>query len=909
MKIVSMISCVFIVILSGSPVSAQTPAKIDFTDSGQVEQYVNQLAAISREKKQQAWEKAKEKGWPVKGDSNGVAFELVELNEKGKPVYLQTTNVNAAISTGADLIRNTFPYNLSGAGMNIGVWDAGSALSTHQEFGGRVITPDGASSHYHSTHVAGTIGAQGVDIGALGMAPGVTIYSYNWASDTSEMISRGASGAGQSEKIHISNHSYGTITGWDYGDYSGNDGFHWWGNDFPSVREDDGFGRYYGDAPDWDDLVFNLQYFLPFKSAGNDRNDTGPSSGQTFYYYESGSWSEATYDSSTAPYDDGYDNGGYDTIPSAGNAKNIMTVGAANDAVAGGVRDPLNGTMSTFSGWGPTDDGRIKPDIVANGVGLYSSSNGSDSSYSSSSGTSMSSPNAAGSAQLLVEYYGQLFPGQAMRASTLKGLIIHTADDLGNPGPDYIFGWGYMNVKAAADVIKDHENFPSATKISEGLLSAGNPSDNYTFSWDGTSPIRVTLCWTDPPYSSVTGLDNPEPVLVNDLDIDILGPGGSPVFYPFVLNPATPAAAATTGNNSTDNVEQVDIESPPADGVYTARVTHKGTLSGGQQRYSLIITGQSVDDLLVTGEGFHSQGQPGGPFTPDVQSYTLTNSGASNLTWSANKTQSWLSLNSNMGTLNPGSSIQVYASINSSANSLPASASAYTDQITFLNITSGVSQSRSVYLRINRDYFTEDFSGTGVDMTNTSITFFPDGSGGYTAPCIGTTTAFHSSPAGATYLSLSDDDSQQVTLGGAAAVPFFGADYSSFYVGSNGYITFGSSDDEYDESLSHHFNWPRISGLFNDFNPEEGGSIYWKQETDRVSVIYDSVPEYDNGGANNFEIEMFFDGTLRITLLDVTSVEGVTGISDGTGMPGDFGQSDFSAYPSCQSSVGAWREY
>jgi hypothetical protein len=87
-----------------------------------------------------------------------------------------------------------------------------------------------------------------------------------------------------------------------------------------------------------------------------------------------------TYDPATDPYNDGWDNGGFDTVGHIGNAKNIMTVGAVNDAVSGGVRSPAAATMSTFSCWGPTDDGRVKPDIVANGVGLYSSLSAGDSS-------------------------------------------------------------------------------------------------------------------------------------------------------------------------------------------------------------------------------------------------------------------------------------------------------------------------------------------------------------------------------------------------------------------------------------------------------------------------------------------------------------------------------------------------
>ena len=93
--------------------------------------------------------------------------------------------------------------------------------------------------------------------------------------------------------------------------------------------------------------------------------------------------------------------------------------------------------MSFFSSWGPTDDGRIKPDVVANGEAVYSTLGSGDVAYGAIGGTSMSTPSACGSAALLIEQFGRLFPGQAMRASTLKSLLILTATDRGQVGPDY----------------------------------------------------------------------------------------------------------------------------------------------------------------------------------------------------------------------------------------------------------------------------------------------------------------------------------------------------------------------------------------------------------------------------------------------------------------------------------------
>jgi hypothetical protein len=185
-----------------------------------------------------------------------------------------------------------------------------------------------------------------------------------------------------------------------------------------------------------------------------------------------------------------------------------------------------------------------------------------------------------------------------MRASTIKGLIIHTADDLGNSGPDYKFGWGLMNAEAAAKQIRLHYYFPAAKKIVESVLNAVNTMETYTIVCNGNIPIKATLCWTDPPASAAIGLDNPSPRLINDLDLRIIEPNGSATYYPFVLNPRRPSDAATTGDNILDNVEQVLITSPRCPGTYTVQVSHKGTLTNNQQYYSLIISGQVQAEIL-----------------------------------------------------------------------------------------------------------------------------------------------------------------------------------------------------------------------------------------------------------------------------------------------------------------------
>ena len=522
---------------------------------------------------------AEKQGWPPEGKEDNRAYTLVAV--RNDRVYERTTfNRNAAISAAVTPIRQTMPYNLDGEGITIGLWDAGSPRRTHRELSGRVTVKDGTTTHSHSTHVGGTIGAAGITEMARGMAPKVSIDSYDWNNDESEMAARAMAAADETDKIQFSNHSYGWQAGWHDSRWYGT-----WG-----LPEADGFGMYDTYAAEADRISYEAPYYLPFKSAGNDRNDWSPSIGETFSYFLDGDWHNKEYDPATDPPKDGWDNGGYDTIAYDGNAKNIMTVGGVNDAVEGTTRSLAKATMADFSGWGPCDDGRIKPDITANAVSLYSCSSGSDSAYSQLSGTSMSSPNAAGAAVLLAEYYGELFPGQRMRASTLKGLILHTADDLWNSGPDFRFGWGLMNAHAAADHLLAHHTHTNVLRVVENSVTTGKLTNEYSFVWNTGHPVRATLCWTDPPGGTRTNLDDTTPNLVHDLDVRIIAPNGQ-VFLPFVLDRENPSTPAQAGDNDVDNVEQVYIDNPSDPGTYKLSVTLDGVLSESEQAYSILLSG------------------------------------------------------------------------------------------------------------------------------------------------------------------------------------------------------------------------------------------------------------------------------------------------------------------------------
>src|SRR5690606_17562621 len=160
-----------------------------------------------------------------------------------------------------------------------------------------------------------------------------------------------------------------------------------------------------------------------------------------------------------------------------------------------GVADykgPGDVTMSPFSSWGPVDDGRIKPDLVAMGMNVFSTAINEEQSdsYTTLSGTSMAAPNATGSLFLLQELYHSRNAGRYMRAATLKALAIHTAKEAGlAPGPDYMYGWGLLDVKSAAEMIINENG---SSNIIRELVLQNNQVYEFDFISDGISPAKVT---------------------------------------------------------------------------------------------------------------------------------------------------------------------------------------------------------------------------------------------------------------------------------------------------------------------------------------------------------------------------------------------------------------------------------
>jgi len=532
--------------------------------------------------------KAKEKGWPIRYKSkNNASTNLVGIDAFGQPKYITTfADPIQAITINTNKVwpGGGLGFNLTGAAdimtHKLSVWDEGVPRPTHYEFSGRVVEKDNATKAVdHSTHVAGIMYSKGLNPLAKGMAYGIKgAYSYDWFDDESEMAAAAANG------LLISNHSYGNISGWDYNDDSTRWEFHGRWNE----KEDYKFGYYDDGAQAMDSIAYNAPNYLIVRSAGNSRGSTGPKVGDTYWRRdEKGKW----YNAGKRP-DSLSSNNTYETLPTDVNAKNILTVGAVS-GIASGYSKKEDAIITSFSSWGPTDDGRIKPDIVTNGLSVYSTINASDSSYGYSSGTSMASPGAAGSLFLLQELSQQIVPNKFMRSATIKGLAIHTANEAGlYPGPDYRFGWGLLDIGEAATVLSNaltnKNNSSSVDLVYENVLEE-KTSYSVSVIASGNKPLKATLSWTDIKGTIETSLNDTTRRLVNDLDLKITK--DTITYLPWKLNPISPEAPASRAINWVDNVEKVEIDSTLVGNSYTITVNHKNNLVRGQQAYSLIISG------------------------------------------------------------------------------------------------------------------------------------------------------------------------------------------------------------------------------------------------------------------------------------------------------------------------------
>jgi hypothetical protein len=241
-------------------------------------------------------------------------------------------------------------------------------------------------------------------------------------------------------------------------------------------------------------------------------------------------------------------------------AKNIMSAGNLD-----------NSSYSIFwqSSRGPTSDGRIKPEIVTGGTGITSTF--PHNAYGTFTGTSMSSPMLTGTLALLYERYRQLNGGADPTAALIKAIACNSATDLGNPGPDYTYGFGMLNARTAVETIENHQYFSGALN--------NNGNDTYTIPGvpAGAQQVKIMLYWMDPPAAPFSAA-----ALVNNLDLTVVSPDAL-VHHPMILNsnPGNVNDNAVEGVDNINNIEQVVINTPPG-GTFTVKVAGSNIPFGPQ---------------------------------------------------------------------------------------------------------------------------------------------------------------------------------------------------------------------------------------------------------------------------------------------------------------------------------------
>ncbi len=409
--------------------------------------------------------------------------------------------------------------NLKGDGMVVGAFDEN--CSQHLDFSpaGRMINADAGGAGQHGTHLSGTIAGRGlINPLARGMAPNATLYSYNGYD--------GPGGGG-----HFDNNlAQMAVVIPALGMIASNHSYH----DGLGVQcVIGGLATSYSLRARNADLNLNTNTsHLHCHSAGNAQGSCGASSG-------------------------------FFSITGTGKcAKNNIVVGAVTSADA----------MTSYSSFGPANDGRVKPEICAVGDAVFSTNFPALNSYATLSGTSMATPGIAGTTTLLAQAYKQLNGNVLPPSALIKNIACNTAHDLGNVGPDYRFGFGRINSLQAVRVLEEN-------RYALNTVATGVNNDITITVPAGASRLRVMLTWNDPAAAANAAI-----ALVNNLDLRVIE--GANTHLPWILNPNSPATAATQADDNISNIEQVTVMNP-APGTYTLRVNGEAVTTGPNQAYAL----------------------------------------------------------------------------------------------------------------------------------------------------------------------------------------------------------------------------------------------------------------------------------------------------------------------------------
>jgi putative cell wall-binding protein len=550
--------------------------------------------------------------------------DAVQFLEVAEPA-LDDLNDSARGHVGVDEVGD-WPYNLKGTGVTVFMYESTVPDADHPDFGDRIIernTPgvSGTRIGSHATHVAGTIIGDGTNSdGQDSAGQDNDGDAWQWAgmAPLAELRATGYIGE-EGDRHHLpgameSHLVAGVDSGFDVANMSAGHS--------PKARADDEndpachrHGQYTNTSVLIDEIVTGAAGGVPatwVQAAGNERGGYGD-------------------------LDDDFC-GTHGTVISPATAKNAISVGNL---------DATSLNVASSSSWGPTNDGRVKPDLVAPGCSLKSPDYDWDEDhpdaplrfgYDTKCGTSMAAPVVTGVAALVQQEsrrqhgeQGELLP------HTMRGLLIHTAAANGLARPRFDSGWGVVDAHAAVDLVRDDAD--------ETRIEVDEVHQGITRSWalpsDGSSAPRVTLAWDDPPATALT-----QATLVNDLDLRLVRPDGH-VYEPWVRDPDNPTASRTRGNDDVNNVELVT--GVRQEGTWQVLVTGTAVAFGAQE-FTLVSSDPiaeathptvNFDFKLVTAdEGSFAQNtgtyddSHGHPVTLDASVGEVTAAGDGTWSWS-----------------------------------------------------------------------------------------------------------------------------------------------------------------------------------------------------------------------------------------------------------------------------------
>lgn len=470
------------------------------------------------------------------------------------PVSLN--NAGGRTLSRANLLNSTAPElegrGLLGQGINVGIWDGN--VMWHPDFGQRIHVQEyelnRGEAEQHGTHVAGTVLGSGmVDPDGRGMAPRAQAYTYNFNVQSNGLSAQEEMAqATKNFAITLTQNSYGLSL------YRNCQAMR-----YLSYRQRD---------YELDRLALLYPQLTHVFAAGNEQQACPAESVEKY--------GVAGYGSSTW------------------RAKNVIYVGALDEA----------GRITSFSSFGPQDDGRLFPTVCAKGGEVYSVKPGAQ--YQKMSGTSMACPTTSGTLALLQERWRQLNRGADIQSDLLRAIVANTADDAGREGPDFQYGYGILNGERAV------------LTMEKGYYSRGSVAQSATQPMRITVPkgavaARVMLVWNDPTGAKVHALG--ESPMVNDLDLSVSVSGKS--YLPWVLDPSkgNVEKPAQRAKDVLNNIEQVTLSTTELGAADVLEVSVAASrVAKGEQSYTLVWWFDMPAELRIISPVGGEQFEPGQQF-------------------------------------------------------------------------------------------------------------------------------------------------------------------------------------------------------------------------------------------------------------------------------------------------------